>query len=119
MDQHHQQEHVRNAPVDFIRRVEIQSAKHVKVVCIKTLQHKINVKNAPRGNINRSDIKRIVLRPSQERILRKRVQKHSLNVQKVNTKKKKDKTVALTALMGGQLRSTMKMEMTRKKPENI
>ena len=51
MDQHHQQEHVRNAPVDFIRRVEIQSAKHVKVVCIKTLQHKINVKNAPRGNI--------------------------------------------------------------------
>jgi hypothetical protein len=36
MDQHHQQEHVRNAPVDFIRRVEIQSAKHVKVVCIKT-----------------------------------------------------------------------------------
>ena len=36
MDQHHQQEHVLNAPVDFIRWVEIQSAKHVKVVCIRT-----------------------------------------------------------------------------------
>ena len=36
MAQHHQQEHVLNAPVDFIRWVEIQSAKHVKVVCIKT-----------------------------------------------------------------------------------
>ena len=36
MAQHHQQEHVLNAPVDFIRCVEVQSAKHVKVVCIKT-----------------------------------------------------------------------------------
>ena len=60
MDQHHQQEHVRNAPVDIIRWVGIQSAKHVKVVCIKTLQHKISVKIAQLGNINRSHIKRTV-----------------------------------------------------------